>query len=429
MNAGDTAWILVSVALVLLMTPGLAFFYAGLVRETNVVNTLKMSFIAMGLIAVEWALVGYSMTFAEGSSLLGGLDFLGLEGVGGQPEPALADNIPHLAFMAFQMMFAIITPALISGAVVGRMKFKAYTAFILLWSLLVYNPIAHWVWGPGGWIGELGALDFAGGTVVHVSAGVSALVAALMLGPRRREGQSVSEDDEAPHNVPLVVLGASLLWFGWFGFNAGSALAADGLAATAFVTTMLSAAAAVVAWVGIDLAARRKPGAVGASIAAVVGLVAITPAAGFVTPLSAMAIGSISAATSYLAVSVLKYTRLDDTLDVFACHGIGGIVGSVLTGIFASTVVNPDGAAGLLSGNVDLLGVQVLSVVVTGAWAALGTALILAGLRVVMSLRPDDDEVARGIDLIEHAEVAYALEPALDVLVRRRLATLTDDRS
>ncbi|MEM9379235.1 MAG: ammonium transporter [Planctomycetota bacterium] len=427
MNSGDTAWTLASIALVLLMTPGLAFFYAGLVRETSVVNTLKMSFFAMGIIAVEWALVGYSFAFSEGTRWIGGLGYALLRGVGAEPAGDLASNVPHLAFMAFQMMFAIISPALISGAVVGRMRFKAYALFILGWSLVVYNPIAHWVWGPGGWIGELGALDFAGGTVVHISAGVSALVAAWMLGPATPDGAPVSPRDEAPHNVPLVVLGTSLLWFGWFGFNAGSALAADGLAATALVTTMLSAAAAVLTWVSIDLVLGRKPGAVGACVAAVVGLVAITPAAGFIEAIDSLAIGAVAAAVSYLAVSALRYTKLDDTLDVFACHGLGGIVGALLTGVFATTAVNPAGRDGLLAGDPGLLGVQALSVVVTAGWAAVGTAGLLHLLRLFMDLRTDASAADRGIDRIEHAEAAYVLEPALDVFVQRRISQLLDE--
>ena len=244
MSGGDTAWVLICSALVLLMTPGLAFFYGGLVREKNAINTIKMSFIALGVIALEWVIIGYSMAYAEGSKLIGGLQWVGLTGVGVLPNADYSETVPHLAFMAFQMMFAIITPALISGAVVGRMKFKAYVLFILCWGVLVYNPVAHWVWGPGGWIAEMGAIDFAGGTVVHITAGVSALVAALVLGPRKKEAQK----EERPHNIPLVVLGTGLLWFGWFGFNAGSSLAADGVAALAFVTTMIAASAAVVTW-------------------------------------------------------------------------------------------------------------------------------------------------------------------------------------
>lgn len=404
MDTGSTAWILTSSALVLLMTPGLAFFYCGLVPERQVVNTIKMSFVALGIIALEWSVIGYSLAFAEGSPLIGGLSWLGLMGVGGEPNALYADGIPHLAFMAFQMMFAIITPALISGAVVGRMKFRAYVPFVLLWGLFVYNPLAHWVWGPGGWIGAMGALDFAGGTVVHVSAGVSALVAALILGPRR---VPESKGPDGPHNVPFVVLGASLLWFGWFGFNAGSALAADGLAAHALVTTMLGASAAVVTWITIEMFSTDKATATGSSIGAVVGLVAITPGAGFVTPLAAIAIGAIAACASYATLSALSRTRLDDTLDVFACHGIGGIVGSLLTGVFASSRVNPGAVDGLFYGNPGLIAPQVVSVVAAGLFAALGTAGILFALDKLIGLRAPRFADEYGIDLIEHAERAY----------------------
>ncbi|MEO0650530.1 MAG: ammonium transporter [Planctomycetota bacterium] len=427
MNSGDTAWILISIALALLMTPGVAFFYAGLVRETSAVNTLKMSLIAMGVIAIEWALFGYSFAFSEGSSLLGGLDHVGLKGVGIEPDAELAPNIPHLAFMAFQMMFAIIAPALISGAVVGRMSFKAYVLFILGWSVVVYNPVAHWVWGAEGWIGELGALDFAGGTVVHVSAGVSALVAAWILGPTRPDGAVIDAHEDTPHNVPLVVLGASLLWFGWFGFNSGSALAADGIAANALVTTMLSAAASVVTWVAIDVSRGRKPGAVGACVAAVVGLVAITPAAGFVDPLASIVIGAIATGTSYLAVNALRYTKLDDTLDVFACHGLGGIVGALLTGVFATTAVNPDGRDGLMSGGAELVLIQLVSVAATAAWAAAGTGAVLYLISRFTNLRAPDSTLGRGIDLIEHAESAYVLEPSMNQILKQRIASLLDD--
>jgi len=405
MNAGNTAWVLVSIALVLLMTPGLAFFYGGLVREKHVINTMKMSFIALAVVSLEWAIIGYSLAFAPGTSLIGGLSFLGLDGVGIEPGP-YSSNIPHLAFMAFQMMFAIITPALISGAVVGRMKFRSYVLFIGLWAIVVYAPLAHWVWGDGGWIGAMGALDFAGGTVVHVSAGVSALVAALVLGPRG--GKDGANGHNRPHNVPFVVLGASLLWFGWFGFNAGSALAADGIAALAIVTTMLAASAAVVIWVALEMSKTGKPTATGSAIAAVVGLVAITPAAGFVSPLSAIAIGAIAGATSFGVVALLKRTGLDDTLDVFACHGVGGMVGSILTGVFASTVVNPGGADGLLAGNAGLLGAQVLSVVAAAAYAAVGTGVILFIVKVLVGLRTSSVVEKVGIDFLEHAERAYS---------------------
>jgi Amt family ammonium transporter len=406
MNSGNVAWVLVSIALVLLMTPGLAFFYGGLVRERQVINTMKMSFIALGVISIEWALIGYSLSFAPGNAFIGGTGWQGLRGVSADANAMYAADIPHLAFMAFQMMFAIITPALISGALVGRMKFKAYVAFIALWGLVVYNPVAHWVWGPGGWIGNLGALDFAGGTVVHVTAGVSALVAALVLGPRTPQGGDGGKHGQ-PHNVPFVVLGASLLWFGWFGFNAGSALAADGLAALALVTTMLAASAAVVTWVGLEMVRRGKPTATGSSIAAVVGLVAITPAAGFVTPMSALLIGAAAAVVSFMAVVLIKRTGLDDTLDVFACHGLGGAVGSLLTGVFASTAVNPGGADGLLHGNFALVGIQLVSVAAAALWAAAGTAVILVVLRAVIGLRATETPGRWDIDATEHAERAY----------------------
>jgi Amt family ammonium transporter len=409
MNSGDTAWILACTGLVLLMTPGLAFFYGGLVRERAAINTIKMSFSALGLIALEWALVGYSMAFGPGGKLLGGLSWAGLSGVGEAPSASYGPTIPHLVFMAFQMMFAIITPALISGAVVGRMKFKAYAAFIVLWALLVYNPLARWVWSADGWIGKLGALDFAGGTVVHVSAGVSALVAALILGPRRR-----APAETKPHNVPFVVLGASLLWFGWFGFNAGSALGANGVAALAVVTTMLSASAAVATWIFTDMARGRKPTAVGASIAAVVGLVAVTPGAGFVTPLAAMLIGGIATLVSYFAVEFIKGLGIDDTLDVFACHGLGGVVGALLTGVFATTEVNAAGRDGLLRGNPSLLGAQAIGVLAAAVLAAAGTALILVLLKAVMGLRASPEAEVIGIDVTEHAETAYALELVAD---------------
>src|SRR5262245_48031694 len=405
LNSGDTAWMIISSALVLLMTPGLAFFYGGLVRDTDVINTIKMSFISLAVIALEWATLGYSMAFAPGMPLLGSLAWVGLSGVGEAPNAEYAATVPHLAFMTFQMMFAVITPALISGAVVGRMRFRVYMLFILLWGLAVYNPIAHWVWGAGGWLRELGALDFAGGSVVHISAGVSALVAALILGPE----QTAAREHKVPHNVPFVILGASLLWFGWFGFNAGSALTAGGLASLAFVTTNLSAAAAVVTWVLLESALKKRPSGVGAAVASVVGLVAITPAAGFVTPLAAAVIGSVAALVCYAALQLLGRTRLDDRLDVFACHGVGGIVGALLTGVFATTSVNAAGADGLLYGNAKLLAVQLASVGATAGLAALGTAAIMLTLRWLTGLRPAQLGEARGIDAIEHGEVAYAL--------------------
>jgi Amt family ammonium transporter len=404
-NSGDTAWVLVSSALVLLMTPGLAFFYGGLVRSNQVLNTMKMSFVSLGIGAVLWALVGYSLAFGSGNAFIGGFEWLGLQSVTAEPNPQYGPTVPHYAFVVFQMMFAVITPALISGAIVGRMRFKAYTLFISLWMLVVYVPLAHWVWGPGGWIAGLGAVDFAGGTVVHVSAGVAALVAARFIGHRQAKARDVAE---AAHNVPFVVLGASLLWFGWFGFNAGSALAADGVAALAVTTTMLSAAAAVATWMLVDIWRTGKPQITGAAIAAVVGLVAITPAAGFVTPLSAMVIGAAGAAASYVAIAIIKRSGVDDTLDVFACHGVGGVVGSILTGVFATTAVNSAGADGLLAGNVRLLIVQTVSVLAAGAFAALGTLAALMITRLATPLRVADEAESAGIDYSEHNERAYS---------------------
>lgn len=407
MNTGDTAWLLISSALVLLMTPGLAFFYGGLVRDTDVINTIKMSFVSLALIALEWAIVGYSLAFATGLPVLGGLAFLGLKGVGTEPNADYSAGVPHLAFMGYQMMFAIITPALISGAIVGRMRFKAYLLFILFWGLFIYDPLAHWVWGTGGWLRTLGALDFAGGTVVHISAGFSALVAAMILGPREK-GKSADQ----PHNVPFVILGASLLWFGWFGFNAGSALGANGLASIAFVSTMLSAAAAVTMWIVIEMMHKERPTSVGAAIAAVVGLVAITPAAGFVTPISAIAIGLIASAVCYGALQLFGKTKIDDTLDVFACHGVGGVVGALLTGVFATKVVNPAGNDGLLAGNAALMVPQIIAIVTTAVFAMSGTAVIMFALKHTLGLRSERIVEETGIDTIEHGERAYAMSAA-----------------
>lgn len=403
MNTGDTAWLLMASALVLLMTPGLAFFYGGLVRDTDVINTIKMSFVSLAVIALEWAVVGYSLSFSSGSSFLGSLTWLGLSGVGEAPNADYAANVPHLAFMAYQMMFAIITPALISGAIVGRMRFKAYLLFILMWGLLIYNPLAHWVWGVGGWLRNLGTLDFAGGTVVHISAGFSALVAAMILGPRE-SGKHANQ----PHNVPFVILGASLLWFGWFGFNAGSALGANGLASLALVTTTLSAASAVMTWILIEMVHKERPTSVGACVAAVVGLVAITPAAGFVTPMAAILIGFIASAVSYGALQLFGKTPIDDTLDVFACHGVGGVVGALLTGVFATKSVNEAGADGLLAGNPYLLVSQTAAILATAIFAMLGTSLIMFALKYTLGLRPR--QIAEsGIDNTEHGERAYDL--------------------
>jgi Amt family ammonium transporter len=402
-SAGDTAWVLISTALVMLMLPGLALFYGGLVRSRSSLNTLMMTFAALGIVSLQWVLFGYSLAFSPGSPYIGGLDWAGFANVGGDPNPTYAGTIPHLAFAAFQAMFAAITVALVSGAVVERMRFRSYMLFVLAWSTLVYAPLAHWVWGDGGWLRTLGALDFAGGTVVHVSAGTAALVAAIILGPRRDFGRAPL----VPHNVPMVVLGAGLLWFGWFGFNAGSALSASGLAASAFVTTHTAAAAALVTWMLIDVARTGRATAVGAATGAVIGLVAITPAAGFVTPLASILIGALAACASYAAMQLRARSRVDDALDVFACHGVAGVLGALLTGVFATKAVNPAGADGLLAGNPGQLGVQLVAVGATVTLAGAATALILTAVRALADLRvPIVDEIG-GIDISEHGEAAY----------------------
>jgi Amt family ammonium transporter len=403
LKPGDTAWVMVATALVMLMVPALAFFYGGLVRGKSALNTMLMSFAALALVTVQWVLGGYSLAFAPGSSLLGGLDFLGMQGVGAAPEPAYAGGIPHLLFATYQAMFAGITVAIFSGAVVERMRFRAFLLFGLLWTTLIYDPLAHWVWGQGGWLKELGALDFAGGTVVHISAGVTALVMAAALGRRR----GIDREPPVPHNVPFTLLGAGVLWFGWFGFNGGSALAADGLAAAAVLTTHAAASAALLAWLGLEMLRGGRPSAVGAATGAVVGLVAITPAAGFVTPVAAVAIGVLASGASFAALHLRARTRVDDSLDVFACHGVAGIVGALLTGVFATRTVNPAGADGLLYGNPSLLGVQLVAVLATVAFAGAGAAALLALVRLATPLRVATADEIDGVDVSEHGEAAY----------------------
>jgi ammonium transporter, Amt family len=395
-DSGDTTWILVSAALVMLMTPGLSFFYGGLVRRKNVLSTIMQSFFILALISVVWVLWGYSLAFAPdtGLGLIGGLDYLGLEGVTGEPGP-YADTVPHLAFAAFQGMFAIITPALITGAFAERKTFKAFVVFAVGWSTIVYAPLAHWVWG-GGWLGQLGVLDFAGGTVVHLSSGVSALVAALIIGRRLGVVQPITE----PHNVTMTVLGAALLWFGWFGFNAGSALAADGVAAMAFVNTNAAAAMAALTWVTISWQHRGSPSVVGAAVGAIAGLVAITPAAGFVTPAASILIGLGAGAVCYLAVQLRLRAMIDDALDVFTVHGVGGAFGAVATGVFAIGV-------GLLAGNPTQLVVQLVGVLAAGLYAALATALLFGVINVFIPIRVPSDVEEAGLDLATHGEAAY----------------------
>jgi len=403
LSGADTAWVLISAALVMLMVPGLALFYGGLVRSRSSLNTFMMSLAPLAIVSLQWVLFGYSLAFASGASWIGPLSWLGFSGVGTAPNATYAATIPHVAFAMFQAMFAIITVGLIAGAVVERMKFGAYLLFVVLWTTLVYDPLAHWVWGDGGWLRTMGALDFAGGTVVHISAGVSALVAALMLGRRHDASRTVA----VPHNVPFAVVGAGLLWFGWFGFNGGSALAANEIASSAFMTTHTAAAAAMLTWMLLDLRVSGHVTAVGAATGAVVGLVAITPAAGFVTPLSAIAIGAIGAACSFGAMQLRGKTKVDDTLDVFACHGVGGISGALLTGVFASKAVNPAGADGLLYGNPHQLLVQATAVVATLVFCGGMTAIVLQAMRMTVGLRIGIADEVRGIDVAEHGEAAY----------------------
>ena len=399
LDPAATAWMLVASALVVLMTPALAFFYGGLVRQKNMLNTMMMSVAAMGAVAVGWALLGYSLAFADGSGLVGSLAHAGLRGVGLEPE----GGIPHLLFMTFQATFVVITAALISGAVAERMRFGPYLAFITLWSLAVYAPVAHWVWDPDGWIFRLGALDFAGGTVVHVNAAAAALVAALVLGPRRDWGRRAI----LPHNVPFVLLGAGLLWFGWFGFNAGSALAANATAALAFANTFLAPATCLVVWTVLDATRTGKVTAVGAATGIVVGLVAITPAAGHVGPLAALAIGAIAAVPSYAAIQWRARTGFDDALDVVAAHGLGGVVGALLTGVFASTAWG-GGADGALFGNWSQLGIQAIAVVAVALYSGAVSFGLLKALALVTALRPGEKGEGIGLDLTEHGEEAYA---------------------
>jgi Amt family ammonium transporter len=396
-SPADTAWMLTSTALVLLMTPALAFFYGGLVGAKNVLNTMMMSIIALGFIGVLWAVIGYSLAFATGSSWIGDTSYLFLRGVGLEAK----GSIPHLLFMSYQATFAIITAALISGAIIGRMRFSAYVTFITLWALVVYSPIAHWVWG-GGWLAQMGALDFAGGTVVHVNAGTAALVAALVVGPRRGYPNVLM----LPHNVPFTILGAGLLWFGWFGFNAGSALAANQSAALAFTTTLFAPTATLVVWTLLDAVRTRKPTAVGAATAIVVGLVAITPAAGYIGPMSALILGGLAAIPSYYALQWRAKTSLDDSLDVVAAHGLGGTVGALLTGVFAQKALNGT-TDGLLFGNPAQLGIQAIAVAAAIAYSGVMSFILLKLIGLVIPLRAEREDEAGGLDQSEHGEEAY----------------------
>lgn len=431
LDTGDTAFMLVAAALVLFMTPGLAFFYGGLVRSRNVLNTMMMSLVLMAIVGVTWVLWGYSLAFdvselgdngfAQGiEKFIGGLDWAFLTGVSaGEPDPVgYAATVPHQIFMVYQMMFAIITPALISGAIVERVSFKTYFWFVLLWSTLIYSPLAHWVWGKG-WLAESGALDFAGGTVVHISSGVSAVVAAWLLGPRK----GYPEHPHIPHNVPFVLLGIGMLWLGWFGFNAGSALGAGPLAAVAFVATAVAPCAGGLTWLVLEWILRGKPTAIGIASGFLAGLVGITPAAGFVTPIGAILIGSITSLCCFFAVSLRAKLRFDDSLDTFPIHGVGGTVGAILTGVFATTAANEAIAGGVIDGNFGLLWPQIEGVIATYLFAAVGTFVILKVLGLFMDLRVKPSIEDQGLDVHEHGEEAYAEDFAGGIPVGEELAS------
>jgi Amt family ammonium transporter len=404
-DTGDTAWVLASAALVLAMiVPGLALFYGGLVRSKNVLGTIMHSFIILCVVTLLWVLIGYSLAFGpDKAGLIGGLEWIGLTGVGAEPNPNYGPTIPHQAFMVFQLMFAAITPALITGAVAERMKFSALLLFTVLWSLLIYCPLAHWLWG-GGWLSRLHALDFAGGAVVHISSGFGALVCALMLGQRRGYGT----DYMAPHNLPLTLLGTGLLWFGWFGFNGGSALGANNIAVGAFLATHTAAAAAALTWLAVEWLHRGTPTVLGVASGAVAGLATVTPASGYIGPFSALLIGAVAGALSYAAIISKAKLGYDDSLDVVGIHGVGGVIGILATGLLASKAVNPAGENGLLFGNPAQLGIQALTVLVTVLFSLVGTYLILKLVERLVGLRVSSEEEALGLDLSQHNERAYS---------------------
>lgn len=404
-DTGDTAFMIICTGLVMLMTPALALFYGGMVRSKNVLTTIMQSFICLGVLSVQWAVLGYSLAFAPDiNHLIGSLDWIGLSGVGADPNADYSATIPHLNFMIFQGMFAVLTPALISGSIGERVRFPAYMAFILLWATFVYDPVAHWVWGVGGWLREYGVLDFAGGTVVHILSGVSGLVFALMIGKRKGYGHEAM----LPHNLPMIITGAALLWFGWFGFNAGSALGANGIAAIALATTHMAAAAGMVSWVLVEWMHHGKPTVFGAASGCIAGLVAITPGAGFVTVMSAIVIGLIGGIVCYFAVAILKNKLgYDDSLDAFGVHGMGGTWGAIATGIFASKEVNSAGVDGWLYGNFDQVIVQLVGVVASWAFAAVMTFIIVKFISMFMEIKATPDQESEGLDIIEHGERGY----------------------
>ncbi len=403
-NAGDTAFVLVSAALVLLMTPGLALFYGGMVRKKNVLGTIMQSFIMIALITLEWVYLGYSMSFGpDVSGIIGDLSWLGLKGVGAAPNPNYAPTIPHNVFMIYQCMFAVITPALITGAFAERVRFTPFLIFSLLWAILVYNPVCHWIWGAGGWLKLKGVLDFAGGMVVHLTSGAAALAAALVIGKRRGWGR----ESFVPHNLPMTLLGAGLLWFGWFGFNGGSALAANAIAATAFISTHLAAVSAMAMWVLVEWIHRGNPTTLGAASGAIAGLATVTPAAGFISPNSAIIIGMIAGTCCYLGVLAKDKLGYDDSLDVVGIHGLGGLIGTICLGIFASKAINPDGANGLLAGNPNFLGTQVFAVVVVAFYAFIVSFILFKVIDLIIGLRVSDEDEIKGLDKALHSETAY----------------------
>jgi ammonium transporter, Amt family len=403
-NTGDTAWILMSTGLVLLMLPGLALFYGGLVRTKNVLSTFMHSFVVLGLVTLQWVVFGYSLAYGpDHGGIIGGLSYAFMRGV--DLAPRQGDTIPHMLFFAYQMMFAIITPALISGAYAERFKFSAYALFTLLWSTLIYDPLAHWVWGNGGWMAKMGVLDFAGGIVVHVSSGVSALVVALVVGKRL----GYPRERSLPHNLTMVLLGAGILWFGWFGFNGGSALSASGIATLALVNSQLAAAAGGIVWLIVDVVRYGKASALGFASGLVAGLATVTPASGFVGPMGAIAIGSVAGLACYGAVILKSKLNYDDTLDAFGVHGVGGAVGSILLGVFATKAWNASGANGLVTGDFTFLGKQVLAVVVTVAFSAVGTLIVLKIVDALVGLRVTSDEEREGLDINLHGEEGYSI--------------------
>lgn len=406
MNSGDTVFVLMSAAMVMLMTPGLALFYGGMVRNKNVLATLMQSFIILGLITLEWVLWGYSMAFGpDYEGLIGGLEWFALNGVGTDPSPVYGSTIPHSAFMIFQCMFAVITPALITGAFAERMKFSAFLIFTLVWTTVVYNPVCHWVWASGGWMNKMGVLDFAGGNVVHINSGIAALAAALVIGKRRGYGST----SYIPHNLPMTITGAALLWFGWFGFNAGSALACNGLAVNAFVVTHISSAVASLSWIFVEWIHRSRSTTLGAASGAVAGLVAITPASGFVGPLSAVIIGALAGIICYGGILLKNKLGYDDSLDVVAIHGLGGMWGAIATGLFASTAINTAGADGLFFGNPSQMLIQLVSVIATIAFSFSMTFIILRAIDLLVGLRVTGEEEERGLDISLHNETGYDL--------------------